>query len=112
MAGFRSRAVPIPDYKTTVFTDDKTNPRAFVEVVLGLVTTVLCWLLVGARFAARYRIHSIGPDDLLILVATVFFTVYAVSFDFIHRAVPGSAPSSFKTEATYQLVSLLNEMEH
>jgi hypothetical protein len=56
---------------TSVFTDDPTNPRFFSEVILGLVVLILSWLTIGARFLARYHIHSIGADDVLILAAQV-----------------------------------------
>jgi hypothetical protein len=107
MAILQSRAAPATGYTTTPFLYDKTNPRGFAEVVLALITTILCWILVGARFAARYRIHAIGADDILILIATPLFTVYTLSVDFMHSAVPGSTALSIQRANTYQNVRLL-----
>jgi hypothetical protein len=50
---------------------DPTNPRAYAEIIIGLVLLSVTWVAICVRFLIRHRKRSLGLDDIFALVSEV-----------------------------------------
>jgi len=74
--------------------NDPTNPRAYVELIIGLVLLSLTWVAICVRFFVRYRKQSLGLDDYFALICQIFYTIFIATYLLLHEFVPGAQPKT------------------